>query len=100
MTRSTRITVYRYFFFPFLLDPLDLNLDFCLQSKCERYWPEIGETVEYDKVTVHNNSEIVNTDYVLREFSIIRDDEERKIFHYHFQVSIILMVYYSSPMLI
>lgn len=57
-----------------------------LQSKCERYWPEVGETVEYGNVIVRNNTEIVNTDYMLREFSIFYDGEEHKIFHYHFQV--------------
>lgn len=55
------------------------------KSKCERYWPEIGESFEYGKVTVRSILEIVNTDYMLREFTISRDGEERKIYHYHFQ---------------
>lgn len=59
---------------------------FILQSKCERYWPEVGEVIDYGKVTVRALSEIMNTDYMLREFTISRDGEERKIFHYHFQV--------------
>lgn len=59
---------------------------FILQSKCERYWPEVGEVIEYGKVTVRAHSEIMNTDYMLRDFTISRDGEERKIFHYHFQV--------------
>ncbi|XKL67942.1 hypothetical protein PGB90_003433 [Kerria lacca] len=55
------------------------------KSKCERYWPEVGESVEYGKVTVCNHSEILNTDYMLREFTISCQNEERKIYHYHFQ---------------
>ncbi|XP_065219883.1 tyrosine-protein phosphatase corkscrew-like isoform X2 [Planococcus citri] len=55
------------------------------KSKCERYWPEVGESAEHGKVTVRSISEVVNTDYTLREFTITCDGEERKIFHYHFQ---------------
>ena len=70
------------------------------KSKCARYWPDLNKTDTYGSFHVHNVTEDANKDYTLREF-IIRnnsiassdnkaegniDNEERRVFHYHFQV--------------
>lgn len=58
-----------------------------LQNKCARYWPEEGESKDYDKVTVKSVSQSSTTDYTLREFLVTYQEEERTVYHYHFQVS-------------
>ncbi|XP_046668267.1 tyrosine-protein phosphatase non-receptor type 11 isoform X2 [Homalodisca vitripennis] len=55
------------------------------KNKCARYWPEEGETKEFDKVTVKNMSQASTTDYTLREFLVSYKDEDRIVYHYHFQ---------------
>jgi tyrosine-protein phosphatase non-receptor type 11 len=54
-----------------------------------RYWPEECQGKEYGKIKVRNLSESSTADYTLREFLVSRegsDEEERKVYHYHFQV--------------
>jgi tyrosine-protein phosphatase non-receptor type 11 len=54
-----------------------------------RYWPEEGQGKEYGKIKVRNLSESSTADYTLREFLVSREgsgEEERKVYHYHFQV--------------
>ncbi|KAK7868473.1 hypothetical protein R5R35_011217 [Gryllus longicercus] len=57
------------------------------KNKCVRYWPEEGQSKEYGAVKVHSLAESSNADYTLREFLVVKEgeDEERKVFHYHFQ---------------
>jgi len=45
---------------------------------------------EYGPVKVRNLCESTNTDYTLREFIVSKEGspEERKTFHFHFQVMI------------
>ena len=54
------------------------------KTKCARYWPEVEQTEEYGGYTVTNLSEETSKDYTLREFSVSKGDETRRIFHYHF----------------
>ncbi|XP_063234393.1 tyrosine-protein phosphatase non-receptor type 11-like isoform X2 [Bacillus rossius redtenbacheri] len=57
------------------------------KNKCTRYWPEEGQSKEYGKTSVRNLSEASTSDYTLREFIVVREgcEEERKVYHYHFQ---------------
>lgn len=58
------------------------------RNKCVRYWPEEGQGKEYGKIKVRNLSESSTADYTLREFLVSREgsgEEERKVYHYHFQ---------------
>ncbi|MCL4127450.1 UNVERIFIED_CONTAM: hypothetical protein GTU68_054742, partial [Idotea baltica] len=54
------------------------------KNKCNKYWPTLDTEREFGRVTVKNVGESSNNDYILREFSATKDDEERKIYHYHF----------------
>lgn len=54
------------------------------KNKCGRYWPEENSSKEYGRITVRNVSENSNNDYILREFLVVKEDQERTIFHYHF----------------
>ena len=59
------------------------------KNKCARYWPEEAQTKDYGKIKVRNLSESSTADYTLREFLVTREDcsdDERKVYHYHFQV--------------
>jgi tyrosine-protein phosphatase non-receptor type 11 len=54
-----------------------------------RYWPEECQGKEYGKTKVCNLLESSTADYTLREFLVSREEsgeEERKVYHYHFQV--------------
>ncbi|XP_069692133.1 tyrosine-protein phosphatase non-receptor type 11 isoform X3 [Periplaneta americana] len=58
------------------------------KNKCVRYWPEECQAKEYGKTKVRNLSESSTADYTLREFLVSREgagEEERKVYHYHFQ---------------
>ncbi|KDR10028.1 hypothetical protein L798_15690, partial [Zootermopsis nevadensis] len=58
------------------------------KNKCVRYWPEECQGKEYGKIKVRNLSESSTADYTLREFLVSREgagEEERKVYHYHFQ---------------
>ena len=68
--------------------------------KCARYWPDLNKTETYGNFHVHNVTEDANKDYTLREFIVKQNDiddcntksegissnEERRVYHYHFQV--------------
>lgn len=55
------------------------------KNKCARYWPDEGETKEFDKVAVKNVSQSSTADYTLREFLVTYQEQERTVYHYHFQ---------------
>ena len=69
--------------------------------KCARYWPDLNKTERYGIFQVQNVSEDANKDYTLREFVVtqsmhdnsdsrnggIHAEEQRRVYHYHFQVS-------------
>ncbi|GFS80663.1 tyrosine-protein phosphatase non-receptor type 11 [Nephila pilipes] len=56
------------------------------KNKCARYWPDLNQTKEVGKFVLKNLSESSTTDYILREFSLTKEDctETRTIYHYHF----------------
>ncbi|TDG41413.1 hypothetical protein AWZ03_012169 [Drosophila navojoa] len=57
------------------------------KTKCERYWPDEGQTKQFGHARVHCVKENSTNDYTLREFLFSwRDKPERRIYHYHFQV--------------
>ncbi|XP_067006544.2 tyrosine-protein phosphatase non-receptor type 11 isoform X2 [Anabrus simplex] len=57
------------------------------KNKCVRYWPEESQSKEYGKIKVRNLVESSTADYTLREFLVMKEgfEEERKVYHYHFQ---------------
>ncbi|GIY72400.1 tyrosine-protein phosphatase non-receptor type 11 [Caerostris darwini] len=56
------------------------------KNKCFRYWPEINQIKEVGKFVLKNLSESSTTDYILREFTLTKENctESRTIYHYHF----------------
>lgn len=57
------------------------------KSKCVKYWPDQGHTKEWGSAKVTCLSESSTNDYTLREFLFSwKNKEERRIYHYHFQV--------------
>ncbi len=57
------------------------------KSKCAKYWPNEGESSEWDSAKVTCLSETSTEDYTLREFLLSwKNMEERHIYQYHFQV--------------
>ncbi|XP_055550476.1 tyrosine-protein phosphatase corkscrew isoform X3 [Wyeomyia smithii] len=57
------------------------------KKKCEKYWPDPGQSREWGSAKVSCLSETSTADYTLREFLLSwRGQDERKIFQYHFQV--------------
>lgn len=57
------------------------------KSKCVKYWPDQGQTKEWGPAKVTCLSESSTNDYTLREFLFSwKNKEERRIYHYHFQV--------------
>lgn len=59
------------------------------KNKCARYWPDISTIKEYGKIKVRNFAESSTQHYTLREFAVSEEGSslERKVYHYHFQVS-------------
>lgn len=57
------------------------------KNKCARYWPEEDQTKDYGQIRVRSVSETSNNDYTLRQFLVSSEEnnEERTIYHYHFQ---------------
>lgn len=58
------------------------------QNKCTKYWPDVDQSLVYDKLHVLNVSETVNPNYIMREFLIHSqdtDEEGRSICHFHFK---------------
>lgn len=57
------------------------------KSKCVKYWPDQGQSKEWGSAKVTCLSESSTNDYTLREFLFSwKNKEERRIYHYHFQV--------------
>lgn len=58
--------------------------------KIFRYWPEVSTMKEYGKSKVRNLMESHTPHYTLREFLVTMEGSsaERKVYHYHFQVSL------------
>lgn len=57
------------------------------KNKCAKYWPDEGQCKQFGPAKIQCISESSTSDYTLREFMFSwRDQPERKIFHYHFQV--------------
>ncbi len=57
------------------------------KPKCAKYWPDLDKSESFGKFEIKNVSETLNTDYTLREFLVNKEGkDERKIFHFHFQV--------------
>lgn len=58
------------------------------KNKCAKYWPDEGQTKQFGPAKIQcvmENSTL--RDYTLREFLFSwRDQPERRIYHYHFQV--------------
>lgn len=55
--------------------------------KCAKYWPDEGETKEWGPAKVTCLTESSTSDYTLRKFLLSwRDEDERHIYQYHFQV--------------
>ena len=40
-------------------------------KKCEKYWPELHDTIQYGDITINNPTEIQKKDYVIRFFKMI-----------------------------
>ena len=59
------------------------------KPKCVKYWPALKETETFGPFTIKNISEEPSHGYVLREFVVSKGHQgpERKIYHFHFQVS-------------
>lgn len=59
------------------------------KNKCARYWPDENQTKDYGQIRVRSVSEVSNNDYTLRQFLVSSEEnnEERTIYHYHFQAS-------------
>ena len=60
------------------------------KAKCVKYWPDLDATESFGHFTIKNVEENESKDYTLREFLVSKSkSEERRIFHYHFQVRIL-----------
>lgn len=60
------------------------------KPKCAKYWPDLDKVDTFGGYRVRNVLETSNQDYTLRELMLGRPvetgSEERKIYHFHFQV--------------
>ncbi|XP_065362731.1 tyrosine-protein phosphatase corkscrew isoform X4 [Calliphora vicina] len=57
------------------------------KNKCAKYWPDEGQCKQFGPAKIQCISENSTNDYTLREFLFSwRDQPERRIYHYHFQV--------------
>lgn len=57
------------------------------KNKCAKYWPDLRQSKDFDDAKVTCINESVQNDYTLREFDFSwKNKEERRIYHYHFQV--------------
>ncbi|KAK7480743.1 hypothetical protein BaRGS_00028004, partial [Batillaria attramentaria] len=52
--------------------------------KCEKYWPEEGESVYHGDLCVHVRSQSVLPDYIIRVIDINLGPQTRMIKHFHF----------------
>lgn len=57
------------------------------KNKCAKYWPDEGQCKQFGPAKIQCVSENSTSDYTLREFLFSwREQPERRIYHYHFQV--------------
>ncbi|KAM7346840.1 tyrosine-protein phosphatase corkscrew-like isoform 3-T3 [Cochliomyia hominivorax] len=57
------------------------------KNKCAKYWPDEGQCKQFGPAKIQCISENSTNDYTLREFLFSwRDQPDRRIYHYHFQV--------------
>lgn len=56
--------------FSALFNGMTLRNYFSFQTKCEKYWPEAGETTLYGELQVTTGSDLENPFWTLREFNI------------------------------
>lgn len=58
------------------------------KSKCAKYWPNLGQSVEYDKIVVDNMLEHKTKTFTMRELRIYHSDKAKKaplmVYQYHF----------------
>ncbi|XP_074097016.1 receptor-type tyrosine-protein phosphatase S [Cotesia typhae] len=54
------------------------------KTKCEQYWPEIGQEMKFGKISVTNISHTDFADYTIRIFHVKCEQETRKIDHFHY----------------
>lgn len=55
--------------------------------KCAKYWPDEGQTKEWGQAKITCLTELTTSNYTLRRFVLSwRDEGERHIYQYHFQV--------------
>ena len=60
------------------------------KAKCVKYWPDVDTSDTFGPFTIKNVEENESKDYTLREFLVSKNKtEERRIFHYHFQVRLL-----------
>ena len=52
-----------------------------------KYWPGVDETETFGPFVIKSIREEPSHGYVLREFLVSKGPQERKIYHFHFQVS-------------
>lgn len=59
-----------------------------LQEKCTKYWPDLGKSCEYGKITVLNLGEYdYQQELIMRMFDVsIPNYRHRRIFQYHYMV--------------
>lgn len=69
------------------------------KPKCVKYWPDLEASESFGPFLVKNVSEEALHDYTLREFVVTKSHqkEERKIYHYHFQVKSYIITNNVSP---
>ncbi|XP_065061410.1 tyrosine-protein phosphatase non-receptor type 11-like isoform X1 [Rhopilema esculentum] len=58
------------------------------KAKCARYWPDAGQSNEYDDIVIDNMMESHKGDFLVRELRLYKkneaDKEPRMIYQYHF----------------
>ncbi|XP_026825826.1 receptor-type tyrosine-protein phosphatase T-like [Ooceraea biroi] len=54
------------------------------KTKCEQYWPDIGNKKKYGNIIVLNAKQHVSADYCFRTFQITYGRETRKVEHLHY----------------
>ncbi|RLU26730.1 hypothetical protein DMN91_000527 [Ooceraea biroi] len=55
-----------------------------ITTKCEQYWPDIGNKKKYGNIIVLNAKQHVTADYCFRTFQITYGRETRKVEHLHY----------------
>lgn len=52
--------------------------------KCERYWPKLGEQVDYGEVTVQTDDELAFAYYTTRTFMVFSSAGQQQVRHFQF----------------